>query len=113
MVCAGESEHRVDGHRSFVEAAIDAGVIRGLARDGPVSAVAISDVADSAGAVFIDPQAYQSRAGYEAPDWQVAAWVSTYTTIAAGSVAAVSGDVERLTGHPATSLTQLLLRRFP
>jgi uncharacterized protein YbjT (DUF2867 family) len=56
------------------------------------------------------PEAYASRASYGAPDWQVDAWVSTYTAIAAGEVAAVSDDVPRLTGRPATSLRELLLR---
>jgi NAD(P)H dehydrogenase (quinone) len=56
------------------------------------------------------PEAYASRAGYGAPDWQVEAWVSTYTSVAAGELATVSADVERLTGHPATSLEQLLRR---
>ena len=55
-------------------------------------------------------QAYASRAGYGAPPWQVDAWVSTYTAIAAGEVAAVTEDVARLTGHPATSLADLLRR---
>ncbi len=31
-------------------------------------------------------EAYESRAVYGAPDWQVDAWVSTYTGIAAGEV---------------------------
>lgn len=53
-------------------------------------------------------QAYASRAGYGAPTWQVDAWVSTYTAIAAGELAAVTDDIPRLTGHPATSLAQLL-----
>jgi NAD(P)H dehydrogenase (quinone) len=60
---------------------------------------------------FVDEtldQAYASRAGYGAPDWQVDAWVSTYTSVAAGELALVSDDIERLTGHPATSLEQLL-----
>ena len=55
-------------------------------------------------------QAYASRASYGAPDWQVDAWVSTYTAIAAGELATVSDAVPRLTGHPATSLRQLLQR---
>jgi uncharacterized protein YbjT (DUF2867 family) len=55
-------------------------------------------------------EAYASRASYGAPDWQVDAWVSTYTAIAAGEVAAVTDDVPRLTGHPATSLAELLRR---
>jgi NAD(P)H dehydrogenase (quinone) len=54
------------------------------------------------------PEAYASRASYGAPDWQVDAWVSTYTAVAAGQLAAVSPAVEQLSGHPATSLSQLL-----
>jgi len=53
-------------------------------------------------------QAYLSRAAFGAPDWQVEAWVSTYTAIAAGELSTVSRDVELLSQHPATSLAQLL-----
>jgi NAD(P)H dehydrogenase (quinone) len=53
-------------------------------------------------------EAYASRASYGAPDWLVTAWVSTYTAIAAGEMAEVSSAVPELTGHPATSLEQLL-----
>ncbi len=53
-------------------------------------------------------EAYGSRAGYGAPAWQVDAWVSTYTAIAAGELAEVTDDVPRLAGRPATSLEQLL-----
>ncbi|MEV6637232.1 SDR family oxidoreductase [Actinoplanes sp. NPDC051470] len=53
-------------------------------------------------------EAYASRAVYNAPGWQVDAWVSTYTAVAAGELAGVSGAVEELTGHPAMSLEQLL-----
>ena len=56
-------------------------------------------------------EAYASRAGYGAPGWQLDAWVSTYTAIAAGEMAGVSGDVELLTGRPATSLEDLLAGR--
>ena len=56
-------------------------------------------------------EAYASRASYGAADWQLDAWVSTYTAIAAGELAGVSGDVERLTGRPATSLQDLLAGR--
>jgi NAD(P)H dehydrogenase (quinone) len=55
-------------------------------------------------------EAYASRASYGAPDWQVDAWVSTYTAIAAGELSQVSSAVEELTGHPATSLETLLRR---
>jgi NAD(P)H dehydrogenase (quinone) len=55
-------------------------------------------------------EAYASRAIYGAPDWQVDAWVSTYTAIAAGELDGVTDDVERVSGHPATSLASLLRR---
>src|SRR4051812_14306553 len=125
------------------------GVIRGPAGDGRVAAVAQDDVADAAVAVLRDPaghagasydltgpealsmeevaqtvtavtgrpvrylpetleEAYASRAGYGVPDWQVDAWVSTYTAIAAGELATVSSAVPDLTGHPARSLADVL-----
>jgi NAD(P)H dehydrogenase (quinone) len=56
-------------------------------------------------------EAYASRVSYGAPDWQVEAWVSTYTAIAAGELADVSDDVARVTGHPATPLREVLRRR--
>jgi hypothetical protein len=52
-------------------------------------------------------EAYASRQGYGAPGWQVEAWVTTYTAIAAGEVDLVTGDVERLTGHPPRTLADL------
>jgi len=55
--------------------------------------------------------AYRSRASYGAPDWQVDDWVSTYTAIAAGELAGVTDDVERLTGRPPVSLRDLLRQR--
>lgn len=57
------------------------------------------------------PEAYESRAGYGAPEWQVDAWVSTYTAIAAGELAGVTDDVPRLIGRPATSLAALLRKQ--
>jgi uncharacterized protein YbjT (DUF2867 family) len=53
-------------------------------------------------------EAYASRASYGAPGWQVDAWVSTYTAIAAGELAGVSSAVPDLTGHPARTLEQVL-----
>jgi uncharacterized protein YbjT (DUF2867 family) len=207
MVSGSETPDRVDRHRSFIDAAAEAGVghlvytsfvgaspdatftlvrdhwateehlkasgiaytilrdnlyadflplmigedgaIRGPADDGRVAAVAQDDIAEAATAVLLSPaahagrtyeltgpqaltlaeaadilstalgrevrfvdetleEAYASRASYGAPPWQVDAWVTTYTAIAAGELAAVSGHVEELTGHPATSLAQLL-----
>jgi len=48
------------------------------------------------------------RAAYDAEQWQLDAWVSTYTAIAAGELAEVTGDVEGVTGHPARTLEQAL-----
>ena len=56
-------------------------------------------------------EAYESRARYGAPRWQLDAWVSTYTAIAAGELAGVSAAIEELSGHPATSFEELLRRR--
>jgi len=125
------------------------GVIRGPAGDGRVAAVAQDDVADAAVAVLRDPdahagatyeltgpealtltevaatitavtgravrytaetlaEAHASRASYAAPDWQVDAWVSTYTAIAAGELATVSSAVPDLAGHPARTLADVL-----
>jgi NAD(P)H dehydrogenase (quinone) len=119
------------------------GVIRGPAGDGRVAAVAQDDIAEVAAVVVRDPsvhngrtydltgrealtfhdiaavlgvryhaetldEAYASRAGYGAPDWQVDAWVSTYTAIAAGELAGISADVEELTGHPPRTLADVV-----
>jgi uncharacterized protein YbjT (DUF2867 family) len=56
-------------------------------------------------------EAYASRAHYGAPDWQVDAWVSTYTAIATGELSGVSDAVARIAGHPPTSLDALLASR--
>jgi uncharacterized protein YbjT (DUF2867 family) len=53
-------------------------------------------------------EAYASRAGYGAPDWQVEAWVSTYTAIAAGDLEMVSDDIARLTGAKPGTLADML-----
>jgi NAD(P)H dehydrogenase (quinone) len=128
------------------------GMIRGPAGDGRVAAVAQDDIADVATAVLRDPpahtgqtydltgpealmlsevadqlsgaaehvvgyvpetvaEAYGSRAHYGAPEWQVDAWVSTYTAIAAGELAEPTDAVERIAGHPPVSLADLLLAR--
>ncbi len=125
------------------------GVIRGPAADGRVAMVAQDDIADVAVAVLRDPaahagrtydltgpeeltltevaavltavtgravsyvpetleEAFASRASYGAPDWQVEAWVSTYTAIAAGELAGISSAVPDLLGRPARTLEQVL-----
>jgi NAD(P)H dehydrogenase (quinone) len=53
-------------------------------------------------------EAYESRRRWDAPQWQYDAWVSTYTAIASGELAAVSRDVERITCRPPLSLVQML-----
>ena len=53
-------------------------------------------------------EAYASRAGYGAPDWEVDAWVSTYTAIASGEMDVVSDSVRELTGKVPLSLAELL-----
>lgn len=128
------------------------GVIRGPAGDGRVAAVAQDDIADAAVTVLQDPVAHRNvsyeltgpqaltltevaatlstvtgrtisyqpetveeayasrRAAYDVPDWQLDAWVSTYTAIADGSLAGVTNAIPELTGHPATALEDLLRR---
>jgi uncharacterized protein YbjT (DUF2867 family) len=127
----------------------DEGVLRGPAGDGRVSAVARTDVARTAVVVLQDPQAharrtydltgpdalslsevaaiitrvtgrdtryeeetveeaYASRAHYCVPDWQLDAWVSTYTAIASGQLERTTAAVRDLTGSEPISLEQLL-----
>lgn len=85
---------------------------------GP-EALTLAEVAERAGAVlgrslhYVEEtveEAYASRRrGWpDAPDWQLDAWVSTYTAIADGSVAAVSDDVRRVTGRSPRTLEQAL-----
>ncbi len=83
---------------------------------GP-AALTLAEVAGTIAAVTGRPvryspetldEAYESRAASGAPDWQVDAWVSTYTAIAAGELATVSTAVPELTGHPARTLAEVL-----
>jgi NAD(P)H dehydrogenase (quinone) len=79
---------------------------------GP-EALTLAEVAARTGRTFQDEtveEAYASRrAAYpEAEDWQLDAWVSTYTAIKDGSCADVTDDVERVSGHPARTLEQAL-----
>ena len=85
---------------------------------GP-AALTLTEVAETISALTGRPvsyapetlaEAYASRASYGAPQWQVDAWVSTYTAIAAGEMAAVSTAVADLTGQPARTLAQVLGR---
>jgi uncharacterized protein YbjT (DUF2867 family) len=85
---------------------------------GP-EALTMAEVAERAGRVlgrelrFEDEtleEAYASRrAGWpDAEDWQLDAWVSTYTAIADGSCDLVTDHVERVTGRPARTLEEAL-----
>jgi NAD(P)H dehydrogenase (quinone) len=83
-------------------------------------ALTLAEVADTITAVTGRPvryhpetveEAFASRASYGAPGWQVEAWVSTYTAIAAGEMADVSSAVADLTGSPATPFEQVLRAR--
>ncbi|OIH92293.1 SDR family oxidoreductase [Curtobacterium sp. MCBA15_001] len=53
-------------------------------------------------------EAYASRAQWNPEPWQADAWVSTYTAIAEGALATVSGDVERVTGRQPMTLQDVL-----
>lgn len=53
-------------------------------------------------------EAYASRASYGAPEWQVDAWVSTYTAVASNTMAPISEAVETITGTAAQSLETYL-----
>ncbi|SES41900.1 SDR family oxidoreductase [Actinokineospora terrae] len=55
-----------------------------------------------------EDEAYASRAHYNAPEFEVAGWVTSYTAIAAGELATVSDTVERITGRPAQTLVEFL-----
>jgi NAD(P)H dehydrogenase (quinone) len=55
-------------------------------------------------------EAYRSRAKYGVEKWQLDAWISTYTAIAAGELARVTGDVERVAGHAPIGLEEVLER---
>ena len=77
---------------------------------GP-QALTFAEMAEAVGARFHDetiPEAYASRARYGAPDWQVDAWVSTYTAVAAGELSRVDPAIEQLTGHRARTLAEVL-----
>jgi uncharacterized protein YbjT (DUF2867 family) len=55
-------------------------------------------------------EAYESRAAYDAPPWEVEGWVSTYTAIAAGELDVMTDHVEQLTGHAPIGVRTFLSR---
>lgn len=109
---------RVDVARAAVAVLQDPGAHAGRTYDltGP-EALSFAEVArvvsDALGrpVTFYDEtvaEAYESRKKWKAPDWQVDAWVSTYTSIASGAMARVSTDVADLTGVAPMTLAQYL-----
>ena len=56
-------------------------------------------------------EAYESRKKWPAQTWEYDAWVSTYTAIKAGEQAGASTDIEKVLGHPASSLLDTLRDR--
>jgi NAD(P)H dehydrogenase (quinone) len=56
-----------------------------------------------------EQEAYASRAGL-GPDYAVAGWVTSYQAIATGELSTVSDVVPTITGHPALSFGEMLLR---
>ncbi len=56
-------------------------------------------------------QAHASRAGYGAPAWEVAGWITTYTAIAAGDFDVITDHVRRLTGHEPVGVREFLSRQ--
>ncbi|MGH8926749.1 MAG: SDR family oxidoreductase [Acidimicrobiia bacterium] len=53
-------------------------------------------------------EAYVSRAVYNAPDWEVEGWVTSYAAIATGEMDVVTEAVKHLTGRDAMNLEQFL-----
>ncbi len=77
---------------------------------GP-SSFSLAEAAALMGARFedeTDEQAYASRAAYDAPDWEVRGWVTSYQAIRDGSLDVISPAVRDLTGRPPTSLAEYL-----
>ncbi|MGO1423452.1 MAG: SDR family oxidoreductase [Brachybacterium sp.] len=58
---------------------------------------------------FVDEtlaEARASRAPYGAPDWQIDAWLSTYTAIASGELDVLSDEVEQVLGRTPSAIEE-------
>jgi uncharacterized protein YbjT (DUF2867 family) len=53
-------------------------------------------------------EAYESRADYDAEDWEVDGWVTSYEAVAGGEMDIVTDVVPALTGHDAQTLREYL-----
>ena len=56
-------------------------------------------------------QAWASREPYGVPQWEVAAWITTYTAIRAGQLDVVTDSVEKITGRAPLSLSEVLTQQ--
>lgn len=123
---AGDGRVASVGHGDVSDVVVGV-LLAGDAYDGQVldvtgpTALTVAEVADTLGRVTGRPvtyvpesldEAYASRAGYGAPDWEVAGWVTSYAAIAAGELDVVSGTVERVMGRPPQDL-ETWLRAHP
>jgi uncharacterized protein YbjT (DUF2867 family) len=54
------------------------------------------------------PEAYESRARYGAPDFEVEGWVTSYAAIATGEMNVVTDHIDRLAGHRPLSMPEYL-----
>jgi hypothetical protein len=48
----------------------------------------------------------------DTPDWQIEAWVSTYTAIAKGELAAVSDDLPQLLGRAPLNFEDIVKAQY-
>ena len=53
-------------------------------------------------------EAWASRRPSGHPDWEIEGWITSYTSIGAGEMSAVTDAVPTLTGHPARTLAEQL-----
>jgi uncharacterized protein YbjT (DUF2867 family) len=135
LVPAEESVDRVSQHKAAVDGVIAGPAGEGraavVARDDVASvvvsllssdghdgatddvtgreALSMAEAASILSARYVDEtlaEARASRSGYGAPDWQVEAWISTYTAIASGALERVTDVVERFTDRPPSTLAE-------
>lgn len=57
-------------------------------------------------------EAWDSRARYGAPEFEVEGWITSYLAIAAGEMGPPAETVQKLTGHPALTFAEYL-ERYP
>lgn len=101
-------------------AACAAAVLTGDGHDGRTydltgpEAVSLAEIAGLLGASYVDEtdeEAFASRAGFGAPEFEVRGWVSSYWAIRDGSLDVVSPHVRELTGRDPVGLRAWLAQR--